>query len=215
MKKIFVFCFLIILFGCQSIQPPKEFVYNEINTSQFKLATWQKITDVNADYRIYIEGDGYAFNTHGQPSQNPTPHGELVRELSFNDVAPNVIYLARPCQFVKDNACRVEYWTTKRFAPEVVEAEYEAIKKIVSEKTLIKIFKSLEIFSLVFTFLVAIITYLCFLLFANLQIDLLKVVVAGVLFVFACGCGSQVGYDKVIKTIKDIISLIGGSNAIQ
>ena len=91
----------------------------------------------------------------------------------------------------------------------------ETIKKIVSEKILIKIFKSLEIFSLVFTFIVATLTYLCFLLFAMPTIDLLKVVVAGVLFVFACGCGSQVGYDKVIKTIKDIISLIGGSNAIQ
>ncbi len=91
----------------------------------------------------------------------------------------------------------------------------EAVKKIVSEDSLKKAFKSLEIFSLVFTFLVATLTYLCFLLFANLQIDLLKVVVAGVLFVFACGCGSQVGYDKVIKTIKDIIALIGGSNAIQ
>ena len=135
MKKIFAFCVLIIS-GCQSIQPPKEFVYKEINTHQFKLASWQKITDNNADYRIYIEGDGYAFNANGQPSRSPTPHGELVRELSFNDTALNVIYLARPCQFVKDNACRVEYWTTKRFAPEVIEAEYEAIKKIVGNKNI-------------------------------------------------------------------------------
>lgn len=136
MKKIFAFCVLVIISGCQSIQPPKEFVYNEINTSQFKLATWQKITDSNADYRIYIEGDGYAFNANGQPSRNPTPHGELVRELSFNDTAPNVIYLARPCQFVKDNVCRVEYWTTKRFAQEVIEAEYEAIKQIAGNKNI-------------------------------------------------------------------------------
>ena len=91
----------------------------------------------------------------------------------------------------------------------------EVVKKIVSEDSLKKVFKTLEIFSLVFTFMVAIITYLCFLLFAMPQIDLLKVVVAGILFVFACGCGSQVGYDKVIKTIKDIISLLGGSHAIQ
>ena len=75
----------------------------------------------------------------------------------------------------------------------------EAVKKIVSEDSLKKAFKTLEIFSLVFTFIVATITYLCFLLFAMPQIDLLKVVVAGILFVFACGCGSQVGYDKVIK----------------
>ena len=125
-----------ILSGCQSIQPPKEFAYKEIDSPQFKLASWQKITDENADYRIYIEGDGYAFNANGQPSRNPTPHGELVRELSFNDTAPNVIYLARPCQFVKDNACPVKYWTTKRFAPEVVEAEYEAIKKIAGNKNI-------------------------------------------------------------------------------
>ena len=91
----------------------------------------------------------------------------------------------------------------------------EAVKKIVSEDSLKKVFKTLEIFSLVFTFIVATITYLCFLLFAMTQIDLLKVVVAGILFVFACGCGSQVGYDKVIKTIKQIIGLLGGSNAIQ
>ena len=134
MKKILTLCFLFILFGCQSIQPPKDFVYNEVETSQFKIASWQKITDINADYRIYIEGDGYAFNANGQPTHNPTPHGELMRELSFNDTAPNVIYLTRPCQFVKDDACRVEYWTTKRFAPEVVEAEYEAIKQTVGDK---------------------------------------------------------------------------------
>jgi len=91
----------------------------------------------------------------------------------------------------------------------------EAVKKIVSEDSLKRLFKTLEIFSLVFTFIVATITYLCFLLFAMPQIDLLKVVVAGILFVFACGCGSQVGYDKVIKTIKDIISMLGGSHAIQ
>lgn len=91
----------------------------------------------------------------------------------------------------------------------------EAIKKIVSEDSLKKAFMTLEIFSLVFTFIVATITYLCFLLFAMPSIDLLKIVVAGILFIFACGCGSQVGYDKVIKTIKDIISLLGGSHAIQ
>ena len=91
----------------------------------------------------------------------------------------------------------------------------EAIKKIVSEEVIKREFKSLEIFSLVFTLLIATITYLCFLLFANVSISLLKVIVAGILFVFACGCGSQVGYDKVIKTIKQIIGLLGGSNAIQ
>lgn len=134
MKKIFTFCLFSILTGCQSIQAPKEFVYKEIITSQFKLASWQKISNPDDAYRIYIEGDGYAFNAHGHPSKNPTPHGELVRELSFNDSAPNVIYLARPCQYVKDEACSAEYWTTKRFAQAVIQAEYEAIKKTVNNQ---------------------------------------------------------------------------------
>lgn len=134
MKKIFALCFLVILSGCQSVQVPEEFVYKEIDTPQFKLATWQKITDINAEYRIYIEGDGYAFNANGQPTHNPTPRRELVRNISFNDSAPNVVYLARPCQYVEDEKCKTEYWTTKRFAPEVIEAEYTAIKEITKSR---------------------------------------------------------------------------------
>jgi hypothetical protein len=139
MKKLFAYCFFLLLSGCQSIQPPEYFVYEEITTPRFKLATRKKITDPKAECRIYIEGDGYAFNAHGKPSKDPTPHGELVREISFNDPAPNVIYLARPCQYVKDEKCSPEYWTAKRFAPEVVEAEYTAIKNMCRNQEIILI----------------------------------------------------------------------------
>ncbi|MDD7312777.1 MAG: alpha/beta hydrolase, partial [bacterium] len=64
------------------------------------MASWQKITHPTAPYKIYIEGDGHAFNAHGQPTGNPTPKGTLVRELAFGDNHENVIYLARPCQYV-------------------------------------------------------------------------------------------------------------------
>ena len=95
----------------------------------------------------------------------------------------------------------------------------EAIKKIVSEEFIKKTFKSLEIFSLIFTMIIATIVFLTFLLFTIkvplAVLEIVKLVVAGILFIFACGCGSQVGYDKVIKTIKQIIGLLGGSNVIQ
>ena len=96
----------------------------------FMLASWQKITQPQGVYKIYIEGDGYAFNAYGRPSQDPTPRGTLLREIAFNDPSPNVIYLARPCQFVKSSICSQRHWTTARFAPEVVNAEYEAVKQI-------------------------------------------------------------------------------------
>ena len=95
----------------------------------------------------------------------------------------------------------------------------ETIKKIVSEGTIKSVFKSLEIFALTFTFIVSLITFIVYLLFTvKAPITLLEgiqYIVIGLVFMVACGCGSQVGYDKVIKTIKQIIALFGGSNAIQ
>ena len=103
---------LIILFfvaGCTAIKAPTDFVYKEIPTRGFMLASWQKITEPFGTYKIYIEGDGYAFNAHGRATQDPTPRGTLVRELAFGDNNPNVIYLARPCQYVKSPICSTRH----------------------------------------------------------------------------------------------------------
>ena len=133
--------FLLVLFlaGCSTITVPADFVYKEIETRDFTIATWQKVTNPAAPYKIYIEGDGYAFNAHVRATQNPTPRGTLVRELVFGDNSPNVIYLARPCQYVKSPICSKRHWTTARFAPEVINAEYEAIKNIVANNPVILI----------------------------------------------------------------------------
>ena len=83
-KQIFILLSL-ILCGCSSITVPDSFTYKEIETKDFKLASWQKISNPQGVYKIYIEGDGYAFNAYGKPTQNPTPKGTLVRELAFGD----------------------------------------------------------------------------------------------------------------------------------
>ena len=85
----------------------------------------------------------------------------------------------------------------------------EVIKKIVSEKSLIKIFKSMEIFSLIFTALIATFTFIVYMILMSIPVDF-KNVIYGLIFVLSCSCGSQVGYDKVIKTIREIITMIGG-----
>lgn len=130
---------LLFLAGCSTITAPADFVCKEIETRDFTIATWQKVTNPAAPYKIYIEGDGYAFNAHGKATQDPTPHGTLVRELAFGDNSPNVIYLARPCQYAKSPICSKRYWTTARFAPEIINAEYEAIKQIAGDKPVILI----------------------------------------------------------------------------
>ncbi len=133
---------LIVLFflaGCTTIKAPADFVYKEINTRNFTLASWQKITEPSGVYKIYIEGDGYAFNAHGRATQDPTPRSTLVRELAFGEDSSNVIYLARPCQYVKSPVCSKRHWTTARFAPEVINAEYAAVKQITGDNPVILI----------------------------------------------------------------------------
>jgi len=130
---------ILFLTGCTSVTAPTDFVYNEVKTRDFTIATWQKVTNPQAVYKIYIEGDGYAFNQNGQPTQDPSPRGILVRELAFGDKSPNVIYLARPCQYVKSPICTKRHWTTARFAPEIINAEYEAIKQIAGNNPVILI----------------------------------------------------------------------------
>ena len=105
-------------------------MYKEVETRNFTLASWQKVTNPAAPYKIYIEGDGCAFNARGKATQDQTPRGTLVRELAFGDDSQNVIYFARPCQYIKSPICSKRHWTTARFALEVINAEYEAIKNI-------------------------------------------------------------------------------------
>lgn len=130
---------LLLLAGCTSVAVPSDYVYKEVKTRDFTIATWQKVTNPTAPYKIYIEGDGYAFNSYGKPTQDPTPKGTFVRKLAFGDNSPNVIYLARPCQYFKSPICSKRHWTTARFAPEIIKAEFDAIKQIVGDNQVILI----------------------------------------------------------------------------
>ncbi len=131
----------VLISGCaQHLPVPSAFTYQEIPTSTFRIASWQKIQKPGEIVHVYIEGDGYAYNAHGRVSSDPTPKGSVLRELAFGDPHPNVIYMARPCQFVKgDTLCSKKYWSTSRFAPEVITAEYEAIHKSIPKTEMVLI----------------------------------------------------------------------------
>ena len=137
MKKIFLV--LLLLCGCHSVVVPSSFTYKEIETNTYKLASWQKITDTKSPIRIYIEGDGYAFNHLGQPTDNPTPRGTFLREIAFNDPNQNVVYLGRVCQYVNDRRCSQKDWTTGRFSQDIVNSTTQAIKEISGKQEIILI----------------------------------------------------------------------------
>ncbi|MEC5398572.1 alpha/beta hydrolase [Uliginosibacterium sp. H1] len=102
----------------------------QIAAGAFLLTTYVRLSDVGLPLTVYIEGDGLAWQTRNQPSDDPTPRKPMGLRLAAADRSANVIYLARPCQYTPlgdSPYCNVTYWTGKRFAPEVVAAMDEAI----------------------------------------------------------------------------------------
>jgi hypothetical protein len=82
---------------------------------------------------VYIEGDGLAWINGSTPSLDPTPLNPLALRLALRDPGGAAVYLARPCQFVTDmqrRGCQRKYWTSHRFAPEVIEASSSAIAQL-------------------------------------------------------------------------------------
>jgi len=140
MKKYMFFAAVFFCTACQTpVEPPKDFEYVVIQTSYFNIASWKKDQNKFAPVKIYIEGDGMAFNSRGKVSSNPTPYGQMIRAIAFGDSSANVAYLARPCQYIKNRNCNKKYWSNARFAPEVIQAEAQAIKSIAKGRNVILI----------------------------------------------------------------------------
>jgi len=83
-----------------------------------------------ATLMVFLEGDGLAWISRNQVSGDPTPRNPMALRLAGIDPAPAVLYLARPCQYtqgVDRRSCGPAYWSTHRFAPEVVSATSRAL----------------------------------------------------------------------------------------
>ena len=136
MKKIFILLFLSACAGT-GWKAPDDFIYRPIKSGEYEIASWQKINNPkNNHVHIYIEGDGRSFNAYGQPTRNPTPRGTFVRDLAMRDGFENVVYLARPCQFIVTDSCRESDWTSGRFSQKIIDAQSNAIKQTAGNKTI-------------------------------------------------------------------------------
>ncbi len=88
--------------------------------------------EVSPSLTVYIEGDGLSWVSPSLPSFDPTPRNPIGLRLALAQPGGNAAYLARPCQYVDaaSAGCAQRYWTSARFAPEVVEATYHAIDNL-------------------------------------------------------------------------------------
>lgn len=131
----FIAVLTLLLTSCAEVRPVLDapgFEKILVEADGFNLTTYQKFTDKTSVIRFYIEGDGFAWATSTQPSSDPTPKYPTAFYLAKQDPAPNVVYMARPCQYSKDSSpkCSMEYWTKRRFSMEVMQAMNKAVNKI-------------------------------------------------------------------------------------
>ncbi len=80
--------------------------------------------------RVYLEGDGLAWRSRRQVSDNPTPVTPVALQLMLADPNKDLAYLGRPCQFVHNGACRYSLWTSARFSQPVVSSLSSALSQL-------------------------------------------------------------------------------------
>lgn len=107
-----------------------------LGTSQFDLFVLAMPVSADGSLTIFIEGDGYAWQSRSRPSNDPTPITQTVLSLATAQTSGNVAYLARPCQFVGADSrnCNVSLWTGARYSEPVVAALDEAISYLLSRQ---------------------------------------------------------------------------------
>lgn len=104
-----------------------------LSTPYFPLRAYLPTPKPVSTLTIYIGGDGLAWINRSTSSSDPTPMNPLALKLALADnIDTNVAYLARPCQYVRNALCKRRYWTSARFAPQVIvsmDAAVSSLKK--------------------------------------------------------------------------------------
>ncbi len=119
---------LVIILGACSAMTAQRLAENfgviaeQVASEQFKHQVFRKQGEGKL-LHVYIEGDGRPWKTPISVSTNPTPKNPIMLKLMVLDEAPS-IYLGRPCYFKLDDVkcTNSQWWTTKRYAPEIIDS---------------------------------------------------------------------------------------------
>ena len=135
-----------VVCGCATLDPGNDartateswarergFAASSLRAGGFDLFLLVRRSGAAETLTIYIEGDGAPWGSPYHPPRNPTPLDPLALALASADTAPDVAWLARPCQYLNQAAlqgCDSAYWTQRRFSPEVAAAYDSAVTQL-------------------------------------------------------------------------------------
>jgi hypothetical protein len=135
---------LALLSGCAGVDPRRHadqiaadagLSRSEVQTDLFRLVAYLRMLDPERPVHLYIEGDGLAWLSRSRLSADPTPQRAQGLELAAADRSANVVYLARPGQFIDHtrDSCSSAYWSDRRFADEVIRSMNQALDALVPQ----------------------------------------------------------------------------------
>lgn len=118
--------------GAQSIVPATHEKLT-LATQSFDLRSYTpRDKSPKPELRVFIEGDGFAWERRDRPSSDPTPITQTVLSLVAASTQTNLVYLARPCQFVGADSrnCQETLWTNGRYSEPVVASLGQALDQL-------------------------------------------------------------------------------------
>lgn len=145
MNRVWIFFTMLFLASCslskfevledvKKIGRDHDMTVKIYHVKNFDIFTLEKISDPKKPVRIYIEGDGRAYVNKYQASLDPTPTSRFLINLIAQDDSPNLVYIARPCQYVDSKKCEEKYWTSERFSAEAIAAISEVVDVFAKQK---------------------------------------------------------------------------------
>lgn len=104
---------------------------SHIQAGEFTIMAFEKVHAKGKPAMLYIEDDGnLSFSSDMTIWGDPTPSTPYALQMAADDASPNVIWLARPCQYTgatNARACNKALYTTHRFSPQVIDAMSAAL----------------------------------------------------------------------------------------
>lgn len=146
-QALFISCIALLNMACSSSLSPEQrgalldsiLVDSEAKIVDTKYFSHQvaffRRNETNNKLIVYIEGDGYAWKSRTTVSTNPTPLRPVAAIMANRDNRNNILYIARPCQYVIDKRCHKNIWTNRRYSNEVIASIYNVIQGYITKKT--------------------------------------------------------------------------------
>lgn len=131
MKRLILVLFVMILESCMT--PAQRFHKQAqdlglkaelLSSNRFQHKVYSaKNLKTGGVLHVYLDGDGTPWERNRWIAEDPTARNPLILALMQQDKAPAIL-LGRPCYYGLSNlnTCDNKYWTSHRYAKEVVES---------------------------------------------------------------------------------------------